>query len=82
MGVSAQIASWNYPLQLGARGLAPALAAGNAIVLKPAEEAPLSLLALGRLLLDAGVPDGVVNVVTGLGEQVGGALAATLASIR
>ncbi len=75
MGVSAQIASWNYPLQLGARGLAPALAAGNAIVLKPAEEAPLSLIALGRLLLDAGIPAGVVNVVTGLGEQVGGALA-------
>ncbi|HEX3803103.1 MAG TPA: aldehyde dehydrogenase family protein [Solirubrobacteraceae bacterium] len=75
MGVSAQIASWNYPLQLGARGIAPALAAGNAIVVKPAEEAPLSLLALGRLAMDAGVPAGVINVVTGLGEEVGGALA-------
>lgn len=75
VGVSAQIASWNYPLQLGARGIAPALAAGNAIVVKPAEEAPLSLLELGRLLLHGGVPAGVVNVVTGLGERVGGALA-------
>jgi aldehyde dehydrogenase (NAD+) len=75
MGVSAQIASWNYPLQLGARGIAPALAAGNAIVVKPAEEAPLSLLALGRLVMDAGVPAGVVNVVTGLGTEVGAALA-------
>jgi aldehyde dehydrogenase (NAD+) len=76
MGVSAQIASWNYPLQLGARGIAPALAAGNAIIVKPAEEAPLSLLALGRLAIDAGLPAGVLNVVTGLGEKVGGALAA------
>jgi len=75
VGVSAQIASWNYPLQLGARGVAPALATGNSVVLKPAEEAPLSLLALGRLVLDAGLPAGVVNVITGLGTEVGAALA-------
>jgi acyl-CoA reductase-like NAD-dependent aldehyde dehydrogenase len=75
VGVSAQIASWNYPLQLGARGIAPALVTGNAIVVKPAEEAPLSLLALGRLAHEAGVPAGVINVVTGLGTEVGAALA-------
>lgn len=78
MGVSAQIASWNYPLQIGGRGVAPALAAGNAVVVKPAEESPLSLLALGRLLIEAGVPAGVVNVVTGRGETVGSALAGHL----
>ena len=76
VGVSGQIASWNYPLQIGGRGIAPALAAGNAVVVKPAEESPLSLLALGRLLIEAGVPAGVVNVVTGPGEEVGAAVAA------
>lgn len=75
LGISAQIVPWNYPLQIGARGVAPALAAGNAVVLKPAEEASLSLLELGRIILDAGGPPGVVNIVTGFGEEAGASLA-------
>lgn len=76
MGVSGQIVPWNYPLQIGSRGIAAALAAGNAVVVKPAEEAPLSLLELGRLALGCGLPAGVLNVVSGTGEQAGAALAA------
>jgi acyl-CoA reductase-like NAD-dependent aldehyde dehydrogenase len=75
LGVSAQITSWNYPLQIAARGVAPALAAGNTVVLKPAPEAPLSTLRLGELALEHGVPPGVLNVVTG-GSEAGAALAA------
>ncbi|MHB8718146.1 MAG: aldehyde dehydrogenase family protein [Candidatus Dormibacteria bacterium] len=75
-GVSAQIVPWNYPLQIGSRGIAPALATGNAVVVKPAEEAPLTLLRLGELLVEEGLPGGVVNVVSGLGEEAGAALAA------
>src|SRR5436305_3619277 len=75
LGVSAQIVPWNYPLRLAARGIAPALACGNAVVAKPAEEAVLSTLRLGELALEAGVPRGVFNVVTGLGEVAGAALA-------
>jgi aldehyde dehydrogenase (NAD+) len=76
LGVSAQIVPWNYPLQIGSRGIAAALAAGNTVVLKPASEAPLTLGRLARLALVAGLPPGVLNVVTGPGAQVGGALAA------
>lgn len=74
-GVCAQITPWNYPLALAVRGVAPALAMGNAVVLKPAEEASLSCLLLARLASQAGLPAGVLNVVSGLGEEAGAALA-------
>ena len=75
-GVTAHIIPWNYPLQIGARSVAPALAAGNCCVLKPAEEAPLTAIHLGRLGLEAGLPPGALNVVPGFGEEAGAALAA------
>jgi acyl-CoA reductase-like NAD-dependent aldehyde dehydrogenase len=76
LGVCAQIIPWNYPLMMAAWKLAPALAAGCTMVLKPAEQTPLSALLLGEVLLEAGVPPGVVNIVTGFGETAGAALAA------
>ncbi len=76
VGVVGQIIPWNFPLLMAAWKLAPALACGCTIVLKPAEETPLSALKLGELIQEAGVPDGVVNIVTGLGEEAGGPLAA------
>jgi phenylacetaldehyde dehydrogenase len=76
VGVVGQIIPWNFPLLMAAWKLGPALATGNCVVLKPAEQTPLSALRLGELLLDAGVPDGVVNIVTGFGETAGAALAA------
>jgi len=75
IGVVGQIIPWNYPLMMAAWKLAPALAAGCTIVLKPAEQTPLSALRLGELIQQAGVPDGVVNIVTGDAEA-GAALAA------
>jgi phenylacetaldehyde dehydrogenase len=75
-GVCGLIVPWNGPLVIGAWKLAPALAAGCSIVLKPPEQASLSLLALGYLLAEAGLPDGVVNIVTGSGPAAGAALAA------
>lgn len=75
VGVCAGIIPWNYPIIMAARKIAPALAAGNTIVLKPAEQTPLSALRLGELCLEAGIPDGVVNVVSGFGEDAGQALA-------
>lgn len=75
LGVTAHIAPWNYPLLLACRGIAPALAAGNTVVLKPATLTPLSSLELGGLASAAGVPPGVLNVVTGPGREVGEALA-------
>jgi len=75
-GVTAHIIPWNYPLQIGARTVAPALAAGNCCVLKPAEEASLTPLRLGELALEAGLLPGALNVVPGLGEEAGAALAA------
>ena len=74
IGVVGAIIPWNFPLLLAARKVAPALAAGNTVVLKPPEEASLSSLALGRILLEAGAPPGVLNVVTGRGEVAGAAL--------
>jgi aldehyde dehydrogenase (NAD+) len=74
VGVIGQIIPWNFPLFMAAMKLAPALAAGNAVVLKPAEQTPLSALYLARLLAEAGVPEGVVNVVPGLGPEAGEAL--------
>src|SRR5262245_44637032 len=76
IGVVGQIIPWNFPLLMAAWKLAPALATGNCVVLKPAEQTPLSSLLLARLIAEAGVPDGVVNVVTGFGETAGAPLAA------
>jgi len=75
LGVTAHIAPWNYPLLLASRGIAPALAAGNTVVLKPATLTPLTALKLGELATAAGFPAGVLNVVTGPGRDVGNALA-------
>lgn len=75
MGVSAQIVPWNYPMQIGARGAAPALAAGCCVVLKPSSEAPLTALRLGQLAIEAGLPPGVFNVVPGRGSDAGERLA-------
>ncbi len=75
LGVCGCIVPWNYPLLMAAWKVAPALAAGNAVVLKPAEQSPLSALLLAELFVEAGGPPGVLNVVNGLGEQAGAALA-------
>ena len=74
LGVTAHIVPWNFPLGMAIRSLAPALAAGCTCVLKPAEQSPLSALAFAKLAEQAGIPDGVVNIVTGLGEEAGEAL--------
>ena len=74
LGVTVHIAPWNYPLLLSVRSLAPALAAGNAVVLKPASLTPLSAIAFARLAHEAGIPDGILNVVVGPGGAVGEAL--------
>jgi aldehyde dehydrogenase (NAD+) len=75
LGVTAHIAPWNYPLLLACRGIAPALAAGNTVVLKPATLTPLTALKLGELAGAAGFPPGVLNIITGPGREVGEALA-------
>ncbi len=76
LGVVGLIVPWNFPLMLASWKLGPALACGNSVVLKPAELTPLTALRLGELALDAGVPDGVVNVVVGPGSVVGARLIA------
>ena len=73
-GVTGHILPWNYPAQMFGRSLAPALAMGNAVVVKPAEEACLSILEIARLAEEVGFPPGAINVVTGLGHEVGAAL--------
>ncbi len=73
-GVSGQITPWNFPGNLFARGVAPALVAGNAVVVKPAEQTPLSTIRLAELCETVGFPEGLVNVVTGYGEPTGQAL--------
>src|SRR5258706_5270576 len=75
-GVVGQIIPWNFPLLMAAWKLGPALTTGNCVVLKPAEQTPLSALRLGELLLEAGLPEGVINIVTGFGETARAALAA------
>src|SRR5438552_1035739 len=75
IGVVGQIIPWNFPLLMAAWKLAPALACGNSVVLKPSEETPLSALLLAELIQQAEVPDGVVNVVPGFGEVAGSRLA-------
>ncbi len=74
VGVVGAIVPWNFPMMIGAWKIAPALAAGNSIVLKPAEGASLSLLRLAELCAEAGLPEGVLNVVTGAGPVTGEAL--------
>ncbi|WP_041770861.1 aldehyde dehydrogenase [Metapseudomonas resinovorans] len=74
LGVVAAVVPWNFPLDMAAWKLAPALAAGNSVVLKPAEQSPFSALRLAELALEAGLPEGVLNVVPGLGEHAGKAL--------
>lgn len=76
LGVTAHIIPWNYPAQMLGRTVAPALAMGNATVLKPAEDTSLSALRFAEIAAGAGLPDGALNVVTGLGEEAGAALAA------
>jgi phenylacetaldehyde dehydrogenase len=76
VGVVGQIIPWNFPLLMAAWKLGPALATGCTIVLKPAEQTPLTALRLGELIQEAGIPDGVVNIVPGYGETAGAALAA------
>jgi len=74
LGVVGHIIPWNYPLDIFARGVAPCLAMGNTVVVKPAEETPLSTFLLARLASEVGLPAGVVNVVSGLGLEAGAAL--------
>ncbi|MEV0600069.1 aldehyde dehydrogenase [Streptomyces sp. NPDC050315] len=74
LGVVGAVVPWNFPLDMASWKLAPALAAGNSVVLKPAEQSPLSALRLARLAAEAGIPDGVLNVVPGFGEEAGQAL--------
>ena len=76
MGVAGQIIPWNYPLLMAAWKIAPALCAGCATVLKPAEQTPLTILRLARAFAECGLPPGVVNVVTGYGETAGASLVA------
>jgi len=75
LGVTGHIIPWNYPAQILGRTLAAALAMGNAAVVKPAEDACLTVLAVGQLALDVGFPEGAINIVTGYGEEAGAALA-------
>ena len=74
VGVVAAITPWNYPMLMAAWKIAPALAAGNSLILKPSEKAPLTALRLAELALEAGVPPGVFNVLPGYGEEAGRAL--------
>ncbi|MDR1646991.1 MAG: aldehyde dehydrogenase family protein, partial [Zoogloeaceae bacterium] len=78
LGVVACVTPWNYPLMMAAWKVAPALAAGNSVILKPAEQSPLSALLLASIIKEAGVPDGVFNVVNGFGEDAGKALALSM----
>jgi aldehyde dehydrogenase (NAD+) len=74
VGVTAHIIPWNFPISTAARGFAPALAAGCTVVAKPAEQTPFTALLLAKILSDAGLPDGVCNVVTGTGVETGAPL--------
>lgn len=75
LGVTAHITPWNFPVDLLGRTVAPALAAGNVSIVKPAEQTPLTAVEVGHLALEAGVPPGVLNVIPGLGPEAGAALA-------
>ena len=78
LGVCGQIIPWNYPLLMAAWKLGPALACGNTVVIKAAEQTPLSILYLAQLIKEAGFPPGVVNVLNGLGKEAGAAIASHL----
>jgi aldehyde dehydrogenase (NAD+) len=75
VGVVGQIIPWNYPMLMQAWKLAPALATGNTVVMKPAEQTPLSALRVGELILEAGFPEGVINLLPGFGATAGAAIA-------
>ena len=75
MGVCGLIVPWNFPLLMAVTKVAPALACGNTAILKPAEQTPLTALRLGEILLEAGIPEGVVNVITGFGPGAGSSIA-------
>jgi aldehyde dehydrogenase (NAD+) len=75
IGVVGQIIPWNYPMLMQAWKLAPALATGNTVVMKPAEQTPLSALRIGELIMEAGFPEGVVNLLPGFGHTAGAAIA-------
>jgi aldehyde dehydrogenase (NAD+) len=76
VGVCGQIIPWNFPLLMASWKIAPALACGNTVILKPAEQTPLTAIRLGELILEADPPEGVVNIITGFGPTAGGAIAA------
>ncbi len=76
VGVCGQIIPWNFPLLMASWKLAPALACGNVSILKPAEQTPLTALRLGELIMEAGLPEGVVNILPGFGPGAGSAIAA------
>ncbi|MFI5717607.1 aldehyde dehydrogenase family protein [Nocardia sp. NPDC051750] len=76
LGVVGHILAWNYPMQLLSRAVAPAIATGNVVVAKPADETPRTAVALAELAFDCGLPAGVLNIVTGIGAEAGAALAA------
>src|SRR6202453_5325998 len=75
VGVCGQIIPWNGPIAMFAWKIAPALASGNVCIIKPAEQTPLTALRIGEMILEAGVPEGVVNIITGFGETAGAAIA-------
>ena len=75
VGVCGQIIPWNFPLLMAAWKLGPALACGNTVILKPAEQTPLTALRLGELIIEAGLPEGVVNIITGFGPGAGSSIA-------
>ena len=76
LGVTGHILAWNYPMQLFSRAVAPAIATGNCAVVKPADETPRTAIVFAELAVEAGMPQGVLNVVTGIGEEAGAALSA------
>src|SRR6185312_7925918 len=75
MGVVGAIVPWNFPLLMAAWKIGPVLAAGNSLVLKPSEKSPLTALRIARLAVEAGIPEGVLNIVPGFGQTAGKALA-------
>ncbi len=75
VGVCGQIIPWNFPLLMAAWKIAPALACGNVVILKPAEQTPLTAIRLGELICEAGLPEGVVQIITGFGPGAGSSIA-------
>ena len=75
LGISGQIVPWNYPIQIAMRGIAPAIATGNTMVVKPAEDTPMTIMEIAKLSEKTGLPKGVLNIVTGFGYEAGSALA-------